>query len=176
MNDSNKNNWWSQNWKWALPVGCLGTIVLTAMMFVGIFGFVFAIMKSNDAYRIGVEKAKHSPEVVALLGSPIREGIFITGNVNVTGASGNASLAIPLSGPKGKATLYLQANKIEGEWVFNQLTVRGENSNYKINLLLPPATPPNLPLNSDPARTVFRSFSSSRFLGFVHRLGTGGAG
>ena len=118
MNDSNKNNWWSQNWKWALPVGCLGTIVLTAMMFVGIFGFVFAIMKSNDAYRIGVEKAKHSPEVVALLGSPIREGIFITGNVNVTGASGNASLAIPLSGPKGKATLYLQANKIEGEWVF----------------------------------------------------------
>jgi len=35
---------------------------------------------------------------------------------------------------------------------------------------------PNPPLNSDPARTVFRSFSSFRFLGFVRRLVAGGAG
>jgi len=34
---------------------------------------------------------------------------------------------------------------------------------------------PNPPLNSDPARTVFRSFSSFRFLGFVQRLGAGEA-
>jgi len=34
----------------------------------------------------------------------------------------------------------------------------------------------NPPLNSDPACIVFRSFSSSRFLGFVQRLGAGGAG
>ena len=35
---------------------------------------------------------------------------------------------------------------------------------------------PNPPLNSDPARTAFRSFSSSRFLGSARRLGAGGAG
>jgi hypothetical protein len=35
---------------------------------------------------------------------------------------------------------------------------------------------PNPPLNSDPARIVFRSLSASHFLGFVHRLGAGGAG
>jgi len=35
---------------------------------------------------------------------------------------------------------------------------------------------PNLPLNSDPASVVFRSFSSFRFLGFAHRLGAGGVG
>ena len=33
-----------------------------------------------------------------------------------------------------------------------------------------------LPLNSDPACIVFRSFSSFVFLGFVQRLGAGGAG
>ena len=35
---------------------------------------------------------------------------------------------------------------------------------------------PNLSLNSDPACIAFRSLSTSRYLGFVHRLGTGGAG
>ena len=35
---------------------------------------------------------------------------------------------------------------------------------------------PNLSLNSDPACIVFRSFSCSRFLGFVQRLGAGVAG
>jgi hypothetical protein len=35
---------------------------------------------------------------------------------------------------------------------------------------------PNPALNSDPACIVFRSFSSFVFLGFVHRLGAGGAG
>jgi len=35
---------------------------------------------------------------------------------------------------------------------------------------------PNPPLNSDRARTVFRSFSSFRFLVFAHRLGAGRAG
>ena len=33
---------------------------------------------------------------------------------------------------------------------------------------------PNTPLNSDPARNVFRSFSSSHFLGFVQHLGAVG--
>jgi len=35
---------------------------------------------------------------------------------------------------------------------------------------------PNPPLHSDPACIVFRSLSTSRFLGFVQRLGAGGAG
>jgi len=34
---------------------------------------------------------------------------------------------------------------------------------------------PNPPLKSDPACVVFRSFSCSVFLGFVQRLGAGGA-
>ena len=39
-----------------------------------------------------------------------------------------------------------------------------------------PKRRPNPPLNSDLAYIAFRSLSSSRFLGFVQRLGAGGAG
>ena len=35
---------------------------------------------------------------------------------------------------------------------------------------------PNPPLNSDPARNAFRSFSCFRLLGFIQRLGAGGSG
>ncbi len=35
---------------------------------------------------------------------------------------------------------------------------------------------PNPPLKSDPACRAFRSLSTFRFLGFVQRLGAGGAG
>ena len=35
---------------------------------------------------------------------------------------------------------------------------------------------PNPPLNLDPACIAFRSLSTSRYLGFVQRLGAGGAG
>ena len=35
---------------------------------------------------------------------------------------------------------------------------------------------PNLSLNSDPACIAFRSLSTFCYLGFVHRLGAGGAG
>jgi len=38
------------------------------------------------------------------------------------------------------------------------------------------STRPNPPLNSDPACIAFGSLSTSRYLGFAHRLGAGAAG
>jgi len=46
----------------------------------------------------------------------------------------------------------------------------------KLNSVPTNSVAPNLSLNSDPACVVFRSFSCSVFLGFVQRLGAGGAG
>ena len=28
MNQPQERNWWNRNWKWFVPVGCLGAIVL----------------------------------------------------------------------------------------------------------------------------------------------------
>jgi Cytochrome oxidase complex assembly protein 1 len=43
------------------------------------------------------------PAVIEALGSPIKEGFFVSGNTNVNGASGEANLSIPISGPREKA-------------------------------------------------------------------------
>ena len=130
-----KANWWNRNWKWLVPVGCLSSLVLTAAFMALIMAFVFGLMKSSDAYKHALAKAKASPEVIDLLGTPIKEGYFPSGNINVSGSSGNADIAIPISGPKGSATIYLEAYKSSGEWAFSKLIVVQKISGKRIDLL-----------------------------------------
>ena len=63
------------------------------------------------------------PAVIEALGSPIKEGLFVSGNTNVNGAAGETDLAIPTSGPKGKGTIYLKAAKTLGRWSYSDLVV-----------------------------------------------------
>ncbi|MGH9669098.1 MAG: cytochrome c oxidase assembly factor Coa1 family protein [Terriglobales bacterium] len=115
--------WWSRNWKWFVPVGCL-TLILLFCLFIGlIFSVVLTSMKSSDAYKQAVAKARANPTVVEKLGTPIEEGLFVTGNINVQNNSGDADLQIPISGPKGKAVIHAVARKSAGTWEYSRLTI-----------------------------------------------------
>jgi hypothetical protein len=59
--------------------------------------------------------------VQARLGAPIKVGWFTSGNINLNGPSGSASLAIPLSGPKGAGTVYVEAKRRAGTWRYETL-------------------------------------------------------
>ena len=98
-------------------LGCMGSIFL----------WVFGMIKSSDAYAGALERARSHPQVIEALGTPIEEGLLTTGSINVSGPSGNADLAIPVSGPKAEGTLYVTATKEAGVWNYQvlQLHVRG---------------------------------------------------
>ena len=119
-----RKNWWSRNWKWLVPTGCLSLIAFAVLFVVCIVYFVFSILKSSDAYKVAVSRAKTNQRVVTALGTPIQEGMFVSGKTNVNGPSGEANLGIPISGPKGKATIYAVATKSAGDWTFSKLTVK----------------------------------------------------
>lgn len=127
--------WMDRNWKWFIPllVVASGTVMVT--FFVLIFAFVFSLMKSSDAYKDAVARTRADPAVQAAIGTPIEEGLFVTGNINTSGSSGQADLAIPLSGPKGNATIYLVATKSAGAWNFSTLVVEIRDTGERINLL-----------------------------------------
>lgn len=135
MNQLKEGNWWSRNWKWFVPVGCLGTIVLFAGFVAVIMFFVFGLMKSSDVYKEAVAKAEANSSVVEALGSPIEKGLFVSGNISVSGPSGQADLAIPISGPNGKATVFVVATKSAGKWTFSTLVVEFKESGTQISLL-----------------------------------------
>ena len=136
------NSWWKRNWKWFLPVGCLTgclTIIVLAVVFAGTIALiVFGAIKSTDVYKDALARAKANPDVIAALGSPIKEGLFVSGNTNVNGASGEANISIPISGPKGKGTIYVVAKKSAGRWEYSELVVEIEKTKERIDLLAEP--------------------------------------
>ncbi len=135
MNQSMRNTWLSRNWKWFVPSLCLAGLIVIGG-FVGlVFYGVTSMMKSSGAYQMAVERAKGNPDVVSALGEPIVEGFFTSGNMNDSGSMGRADLAIPISGPKGEATIYLSAHKSVGKWTFSDLVVEIGKTEDRIDLL-----------------------------------------
>jgi hypothetical protein len=114
-----------------------------ALILIGVIAFVFSVVvgfiKSSDAYVGAVARAKAAPAVVAALGAPLEEGWLVTGNIHVSGPTGLAELAIPISGPRGKATIYVEATKHLGVWQFDHLVVQLKSTHERIDLA--PALP-----------------------------------
>ncbi|MEX0701876.1 MAG: cytochrome c oxidase assembly factor 1 family protein [Planctomycetales bacterium] len=139
MDQPPQRNWWSRNWKWVVPVGCLTPVVVCgggiALLVFGVFGAI----KSSDVYTEAIARAKANEEVQAALGEPIEEGFLVSGNINVSDATGNADLAIPISGPKGNGTIHAVATKVAGKWEYSTLEVEVPGRAGRIDLRPQPA-------------------------------------
>ena len=116
-------------------MGCLTFFGLIVGCVVLLAAVIFGAMKSTDVYKEAVNRAKANSEVTEALGTPLKEGMFLSGNTNVNGPSGNAELAIPISGPKGSGTLYVEAKKSAGQWTYTKLEVEVKGSDTRIGLL-----------------------------------------
>jgi len=130
-----RGNWWTRNWKWFVPTGCFTILILFAAFITLIVMIVFSAMKSSDVYKDALKRAKAEPAVIEALGSPIKDGMFVSGSTNVNGASGEANLAIPIYGPKGEGTLYVVAEKSVGAWNYSNLVVEVKKTKNRIDLL-----------------------------------------
>jgi Cytochrome oxidase complex assembly protein 1 len=118
-----------------VPLGCF-TMLLLLVAFVGSIALIiFSAMKSTDVYKDALARAKAHSAVIEALGSPITEGFLVSGNTNVNGASGEANLSIPISGPKGKGTIYAGAKKSLGRWNYSGLIVEIEKTHQRIDIL-----------------------------------------
>ena len=116
-------------------MGCFGTLILFVVFVGSIALIVFSAMKSTDVYKDALARAQVHPSVIEALGAPIEEGFLVSGNTNVNGASGEANLSIPISGPKGKGTIYVAANKSLGRWNYSGLIVEIAKTHQRIDLL-----------------------------------------
>ena len=101
---------------------------------------VFSAVKSTDVYKDALTRAKAHPAVIEALGSPVTDGFFVSGNTNVNGASGETNLSIPVSGPKGKGTIYVAATKSLGRWNYSGLIFEIAETHQRIDLLKGSAT------------------------------------
>jgi hypothetical protein len=95
---------------------------------------VFGAIKSSDAYKGALARAKADSRVTQAIGTPIKEGWFVGGKTEVSGGSGTSDLTIPIEGPNGKATIYAVATKFAGDWKYSKLVVKIDGTGEVINL------------------------------------------
>ncbi|MBV9128516.1 MAG: hypothetical protein JO117_10575 [Verrucomicrobia bacterium] len=129
-----RRGWWSRNWLWFVPTGCVGLLLLLVAFVLMIVSVVFGAIKSSDAYKTALARAQADPRVIEALGTPILAGWAVTGSVNVNPAGGNADLNIPISGPKGAGAIDAHATKDNGAWNYSKLTVQIKNTGDVIDL------------------------------------------
>jgi hypothetical protein len=132
-----QKSWLDRNAGWKIPLGCL----LVVLLIVGFIGLIFSIVSTSFhksyVFQEAVARAERNPEVAEKIGTPLRPSWMPMGQINVNGSSGNANMTIPVTGPRGKGTIHLEAQKVSGVWRFRILEVRVEGQTGAINLLGP---------------------------------------
>jgi hypothetical protein len=122
-----------------ITCGVLTAVALCILLIIGgaagIIGAVFGSIKSSDVYQGALTTAMEDPEIIDALGEPVKAGLIPSGSISVENSSGEASLSIPISGPKGKGTLYVEAAKSAGSWEYTMLEVAVDGQPGRINLL-----------------------------------------
>ena len=129
-----RKSWWQRNWKWFVPTGCVSILLIFVLFIVSIFFGVTSMMTNSDAYKGAMTEAQKNNQVIEKLGSPIEDDGMTSGSINTSNDSGNCDLQIPIKGPKGKATLFIVAEK-KGTWKYSEMTVLIKNTNEEIDLL-----------------------------------------
>lgn len=130
-----RKSWWERNWKWFVPTGCVSILLIFVLFIAGIFFGVTSMMTNSDAYKGAMTQVQHNKLVIEKLGTPIESDGMTSGSINTTNNdSGNCNLQIPIKGPKGKATLFIIAEK-RGTWKYSEMTVFIKATKEKIDVL-----------------------------------------
>jgi len=135
-----KKRWLERNPLWKIPFGCAILLLPVALFAVGLMAVITTSFRHSDVYQQALAQATANAQVRELIGEPIKPAWLISGEMNVSGSTGNADLSIPISGPRGKGVIRAVASK-NGVWRFTLLQVKIEGQSEAIDLLSiqPPA-------------------------------------
>jgi len=130
-----KRGWLEQHPNWKIPLGCLTLFLLIAVFGLVLITIITSALRSSDVYKEAISRAGENQQVKDEIGEPVKPAWFVSGQLNVSGSSGNANLSIPITGPTGKGTIRAVAFKSGGVWRFTVLQVNVEGRNEPIDLL-----------------------------------------
>jgi hypothetical protein len=130
-----QKTWFQRHLGLTIAGGCAVLLAAALTFTLILFTFIFGMMRNSDAVKMALRQAQSNPIVAERLGTPLETGWFMSGNINVSGPSGHAEMEIPVSGSKGKGTIYLVADKNAGLWSFSTLQVAFADGEPRIDLL-----------------------------------------
>jgi len=127
-------SWWKRNWKWVVPLGgCLTAIVLVIVLISSIFFGVTKLMEGTEPYQYAFELINKDEQLLELLGAPIEKNGAGQSNINWVNGTKSARMVIPIAGPKGTGTLYINATGQGDTWDYHEIRV--EVAEKELNFL-----------------------------------------
>lgn len=127
-----RRSWFSRNWFWAVPVGCLSPVLLCGGFVTVIALSVFGLIKSITPYNDSLVMVQQDVNAIENMGEPIEAGFVVTGNVHVSGSGGNADFSYPVSGPKGGGWVYVVAEKENGKWTTKSVILESKGERFTL--------------------------------------------
>jgi hypothetical protein len=111
-----------------IALAVLGLVLVGAAAIGGAIYVPYAMLQMEKPYRMALDLLRKDSKVIDALGEPIEDITwFPEGEVNTSREKGDALLSYTVAGPKGKAHVYLQAQRIGGVWGLGLLTVTTES-------------------------------------------------
>lgn len=128
-------SWWKRNWKWVISVGGCFTLIIIFIIFIGsIFYGVTSVLEESQPYEYALEKINQDDKITDELGYPIEKDGIISSNYNYSNGKKTAKLSVPVSGPKGSGTLFVEASGEDDEWTYDVIRIEIKD-NENIDLL-----------------------------------------
>ena len=127
-------SWWRRYRTLLVAASVVSIVLAIGGLLMLVLSLTVGLMRSSGAYQQAVAAARADETVTETLGTPIEEGFFVAGEIQLTNDSGFANLSIPISGPDGEATIYVEAEKSAGDWSFRALEVVVHDTGQWIHL------------------------------------------
>ena len=135
MSETARTTWFDCNWLWVvIPLAVIAFVGSLLVFGAIIVSIVFGFIKATDPYQQAVTRARANPAIISALGTPVTEGWFLQGEVNFENQTGNANLAIPLSGPKGSGTVYIVGKRAAGTWSYSRIAITLDSTHEVVDL------------------------------------------
>jgi len=119
--------------QWSLAAAIF--IVAIVLLFGGLFYGVMSLMKGSDVYQQSFAQVSTNTLVQEKLGDTLESSALVSGNIQMDGASGYASLSYGIEGIKGEADVYVEGEQQMGLWKINCLDVVFKEPSERISLI-----------------------------------------
>lgn len=138
-----QKGWFGRNWWWFIPLIVLTPFICCCSSCAGCSYWALQQVDKLPPYKDTIAYVETNAEVEAELGSPIEvAGLIDTvssgGNFDIeqSGTTATMNAAIPISGPKGSGTLYIEASDSgTGVWTYTRREIVIDGSGKTIDLM-----------------------------------------
>ena len=122
-----RKSWFGRNWWWVLLLIILGGGLVCAGVCAGIVSFGLQKVRESEPYTMTLDAVQNDPVVVERLGKPIQDSWQINMQGDISGNQGSVRITVPITGPKGSATVSSQSQCINGNWGLTSVDVTFAN-------------------------------------------------